>query len=448
MRCYMINLFEKYDEASQKLQQSLQLAGFQHQTIVMDDDGFLPDGFISPYQFFANYEHKDSDKAAFFNEVQVPLLWEIKGNHDQAEIIDNGHVRGRIFYREHFKNRIVNFVEWFDTNGQLRSVDFYNKDGFKYAETLYDLNKTAILKTYVDRQGNEVLYENFVTNDIVLDWQGQSHFFATKQDFISFFLEQLDVDTSDVFINSLATPFFVLYQSNHIANAVLFWQEQSHGDVPGNMKLLLDNGRFHASVIIPDRVEFEDITSNIASHYHPLIRQAGYVYDYQKSNQYTKQILNLTNSDDIPNLEKIIQQCKDYQFHIGAITEMSAKLMDLGKYDNVKLYPTITQEKVHHLFATCDVYLDINKGGEIVNAIERAMLNNQLIIAYDETAHRRAFISEKNITQQSEPQQLIEILNEVAQDKKQFKQRIVAQQEKNNSIDQRTFKKAISNAME
>ena len=58
MRCYMINLFEKYDEASQKLQQSLQLAGFQHQTIVMDDDGFLPDGFISPYQFFANYEHK------------------------------------------------------------------------------------------------------------------------------------------------------------------------------------------------------------------------------------------------------------------------------------------------------------------------------------------------------------------------------------------------------
>ncbi|MDM7862402.1 hypothetical protein QTP93_00305 [Staphylococcus borealis] len=214
------------------------------------------------------------------------------------------------------------------------------------------------------------------------------------------------------------------------------------------MKLLLDNGRFHASVIIPDRVEFEDITSNIASHYRPLIRQAGYVYDYQKSNQYTKQILNLTNSDDIPNLEKIIQQCKDYQFHIGAITEMSAKLMDLGKYDNVKLYPTITQEKVHHLFATCDVYLDINKGGEIVNAIERAMVNNQLIIAYDETAHRRAFISEKNITQQSEPQQLIEILNEVAQDKKQFKQRIVAQQEKNNSIDQRTFKTIVNDAIQ
>ena len=57
--------------------------------------------------------------------------------------------------------------------------------------------------------------------------------------------------------------------------------------------------------------------------------------------------------------------------HIGAITEMSTTLMGLGKYDNVKLYPTITQED--QLF-TCDIYLNINKGGEIVNAIERAML--------------------------------------------------------------------------
>ena len=38
--CYMINLFEIFDEASQRLQQSLQFAGFKHETIVMDDDGF------------------------------------------------------------------------------------------------------------------------------------------------------------------------------------------------------------------------------------------------------------------------------------------------------------------------------------------------------------------------------------------------------------------------
>lgn len=79
----------------------------------------------------------------------MPPLWEIKGNYNHAEIIDNGNVRGRIFYREYFKNRIVSFVEWFDTKGPFAFGRFYNKDGFKFAETVYDLNKKPILKTYV-----------------------------------------------------------------------------------------------------------------------------------------------------------------------------------------------------------------------------------------------------------------------------------------------------------
>ena len=59
----------------------------------------------------------------------------------------------------------------------------------------------------MNREGKEVIYENFVTKDIVLDWKGQSHFFASKHDFIIFFLNQLDIDISKIIINSLATPF-------------------------------------------------------------------------------------------------------------------------------------------------------------------------------------------------------------------------------------------------
>ena len=68
----------------------------------------------------------------------------------------------------------------------LRSVDHYTKEGVKFAQTVYDLEKPH-LKTYVNREGKEVIYENFVTKDIVLDWKGQSHFFASKHDFIIFF---------------------------------------------------------------------------------------------------------------------------------------------------------------------------------------------------------------------------------------------------------------------
>lgn len=439
----MINLFETFNDVSQKLQHSLYLADYRHPTIVMDDNGFLPDDVISPYKFFANYKQFKDDTPTFFNEVNIPPLWEIAGNQNIAEIIDNGKVRGRIFYREHFKNRIVNFVEWFDEKDRLRSVDHYTKEGVKFAQTVYDLEKTPILKTYVNREGKEVIYENFVTKDIVLDWKGQSHFFASKHDFIIFFLNQLDIDISKIIINSLATPFFVLYYSDFVKQAVLFWQENSESHVPENMKLLLDKEQCQTSVIIPDKQEYERIISHIEANYIDSIQSAGYLYNYQRNNKYTKRILNLTNSDDIPYIEELIKLHPEFEFHIGAITEMSSKLLNLEQYSNVVLYPTVTPKTVDRLFKKCDIYLDVNHGGEILNALERAMLNNQLILGYKETIHRPSFVADDNIISMQHYHDLSNILNIIVKNKEQFKERLKQQKLHNNQIDKRQFKKTL-----
>ena len=439
----MINLFETFNDVSQKLQHSLYLADYRHPTIVMDDNGFLPDDVISPYKFFANYKQFKDDTPTFFNEVNIPPLWEIAGNQNIAEIIDNGKVRGRIFYREHFKNRIVNFVEWFDEKDRLRSVDHYTKEGVKFAQTVYDLEKTPILKTYVNREGKEVIYENFVTKDIVLDWKGQSHFFASKHDFIIFFLNQLDIDISKIIINSLATPFFVLYYSDFVKQAVLFWQENSESHVPGNMELLLDKEHCQTSVIIPDKQEYERIISHIEANYMDSIQPAGYLYNYQRNNKYTKRILNLTNSDDIPYIEELIKLHPEFEFHIGAITEMSSKLLNLEQYSNVVLYPTVTPKTVDRLFKKCDIYLDVNHGGEILNALERAMLNNQLILGYKETIHRPSFVADDNIISMQHYHDLSNILNIIVKNKEQFKERLKQQKLHNNQIDKRQFKKTL-----
>ena len=70
---------------------------------------------------------------------------------------------------------------------------------------------------------------------------------------------------------------------------------------------------------------------------------------------------------------------KDYQFHIGAKTEMSSKLLSLSQYENVKLYPIIKEQTVQTLYQQCDIYLDINEGNEIGNAV-RSAYNHQLLI--------------------------------------------------------------------
>lgn len=424
----MINLFEYYNQPTQLLHQTLELSGNQHFTICIEDDGFLPDEVTSPYQFFAANQLHDNDRPKFFNEVSVPPFWEINGDGQSAQIKDMGHIRGEIVYRPHFKTRIVSRVRWLDDKGRLRSEDHYTKNGFKFAETIYDLAGKAILKKYLTREGKEVIYENFVTGDYVLDWQGQSHFFASKVEFITYYLQQIQVALSDIIINSLSTPFLVLHHMNTAGRGILFWQENSQGHVPGNMLSLLDNTLQRAfSVMIPDYKEYDTIVSQLNQEQALSVFQSGYLYDFNKTNQYSNHALILTNSDDIPQLETLIITHPNIQFHIAAVTEMSSKLMGFDRYHHVHLYPAATKDIFEALYQRCDIYLDINQGNEIENAVTRAFHHQHVIFAWDEVIHQRTFIAPENIFTLSDVETLNQVLTDITSNKQHFDQHLAYQ---------------------
>lgn len=88
----------------------------------------------------------------------------MKWHNNSATINDMGRLRGKIFYQSGERPRIVSRVEWFDDQQRVRFVDYYSKNGIKFAQTVYDLNRKAILKKYLTAEGKEVIYENFVTS--------------------------------------------------------------------------------------------------------------------------------------------------------------------------------------------------------------------------------------------------------------------------------------------
>ncbi len=51
------------------------------------------------------------------------------------------------------------------------------------------------------------------------------------------------------------------------------------------------------------------------------------------------------------------------------------------------LYPSINIDRVNELYQLCDIYLDINEGNEILNAVEQAFDYELLILGYRQTAH-------------------------------------------------------------
>ena len=59
------------------------------------------------------------------------------------------------------------------------------------------------------------------------------------------------------------------------------------------------------------------------------------------------------------------------------------------------------------LFLKADVYLDINYESEIVSAVEKAFLHNQLIFAFKETLHNASYVAAEHIYPADKANELI-----------------------------------------
>lgn len=394
----VVLLFDNYGMESEQLHTSFQLAGKEYPVVVIEDDGFLPENVISVFGYFLG-DFKNAEnipgKPRYFNQIIVPEYWEISGTNASGKIHDMGHERGRIFYAEPKHKRLVKVVDWLDERGIVRSSDHYNRYGALYARTIFNAKGQRVNKSYFSVDGTEVIVHNLVTGDIILNDNEQVQIFHTKTDFIVYFMEKMGFAQRRIFINSLSTPFFVSQSLNSEEKEdVLFWQEPIHDSIPGNMQIILNGHATRVNQIyVQKRDSYDKLLALGASK--EMVHRLGYIYPFEKENQYKPNALICTNSDRIANIEHIVEQLPQMQFHIAAITEMSSKLMALDRYQNVKLYPGVKQSVLDELFDVCDFYLDINYESEIVSAVRRAFLHNHLIFAFKDTVHNPHYVAEE-----------------------------------------------------
>lgn len=411
----IVLLFDYYGQGSRDLHTSFKQAGYDFPAVVIEDDGFLPEDVTSAFGFFlGDFKGQKGipGKARYFNQIPVPEYWEISGSNINAKISDCNRERGRIFFAEPAHKRLVNVVDWLDERGIVRSSDHYNRYGALYARTVFNAKGEKVNKTWFSASGQEVIVLNYVTGDIVLNEGKQVRFFRTKTDFIVYFLKCAGLEPDRLFFNSLSTPFFV---SNALGGSekkdVLFWQEPVWNEIPGNMQMILrGEAPRTAQIMVQMEHSYTRLLELGASR--EMVQKLGFIYPFRRKNRRRKEALICTNSDRIEHCQEIVKAIPKMHFHIAALTEMSSKLMGMEAFDNVTLYPGVKTEILKDLFAKCDYYLDINYEGEIVSAVRRAFLNNQLIFAFEETVHNRDFISDGQIYPAQDADRMIRDLRE------------------------------------
>lgn len=406
----VILLLDNYSLDSQNLHTSFQMAGKDYPAVVIEDDGFLPENVMSVFGFFLG-DYKEGKnipgEPRYFNQITVPEYWEISGNNSSGKVHDLNKERGRIFYAEPKHKRLVKVVDWVDERGVVRSSDHYNRYGALYARTIFNAKGQKVNKSYFSAAGKEIIVENYVTGDIILNDGDEVKIFHSKTDFVLYFIERAGFKQSRIFFNSLSTPFFVSQRlSADVKGDVLFWQEPARDDIPGNMTIILEG---HASRTAEIKVQKRRAYDKLLELGAPasIVHKLGFIYPFQKENGYKPETLICTNSDRIEQCRKIVTSLPQMHFHIAALTEMSSKLMSMGAYSNVTLYPGVKMNILDELFEKCDYYLDINHENEIVSAVRKAFLHNQLIFAFKETLHNRDYVADEHIYASNDVNQMI-----------------------------------------
>ena len=426
----VVLFFDTYSTDSQNLHTSFKLAGKDYPVVVIDDDGFLPDGVTSVYGYFLGEfpeGEKIPGKPIYFNQITVPEYWEISANNSSGKVHDLNKERARIFYAEPKHKRLVKVVDWYDDRGVVRSSDHYNRYGALYARTIFNNQGKKVNKSYFDAEGREIIVENFVTKDIILNEGKQVHMFNNKKELILYFMKKTGYEHSRLFFNTLSTSFIVSQElGDNGMGDVLFWQEPVRPDVPGNMKIILDGKATRTGkIMVQNKASYEKFVElGVSTDY---IQSLGYIYPFKKENAYKPEALICTNSDRIAHCQKIVEALPEVHFYIVALTEMSSKLMSMDNYENVSLYPGVKMGILEELFEKCDYYLDINHEAEIVSAVQKAFLYNHAIVAFNETAHNRYYVAQEHIYAMDNVDQMIAYLKTMVADEAATKAHIEKQ---------------------
>lgn len=412
----MLNLFENYTELERDLEHSLRAAGHHHLSIVLNDDGFLPQHVVSPVGFFTRMDllkKSSHEKPKFFNDLNLPAYWEIRANGNNGEIFEDYKKKGHIIYSTRPGDyRLIQAVEWLNDAGRVRSVDMYNQNGVLFGRKTFS-DGHHVLTTYFDPTGREVLLMNHVLDTIQLNFHEKQYFFTDFSSFVLFYLEVAQLPAQKILYNSLGRPYFITLalSAKHPEKNFehrLFWQELSQ-EMPGNMQGIFAQeypGTRH--IVVQNREEYARLRAQVPADAKVDLSYLGYLYDFKREPLFGTEILVHTNSDQLEAIEPLIQNLPHFRFSISARTEMSQNLTRLESYDNVSVFPNINTEELQGLITTSSFYLDINYGGELDNIVRQAFDHHLVLLAFAETLHNARFISPDFVFNKENTPQIIE----------------------------------------
>ena len=327
----MLIIAQEPSQATEKLRRSLNSFGIQSRVFYTNFETDIDKDTISLASSFIYSSEEDyQGKPLFFNNLSVPLYWELWTLGITTYIFDGQDRRASVIFRDNLKERTVKQVQWFGQGEKVVAIDDYNRYGWRTKQRLLDDQGQGIMDIYFNRNQEEVLL-HYIQDGYLIDQgsEGRDRIFLGREELTKAVLNR--ILKSDEAIICMDSKLISILQTLN-ANRLVYCSD-SH-----------------------DGLEF---------------------------------IQNQVNH--VEGLADLVDAFPDIDFHIGAQTSMGPKLTCLEDKGNVHLYPGIRQEKYQELLRKCFIYLDLNYGSEVSDATLDAIENGQLLYGLESTVHRHYY---------------------------------------------------------
>lgn len=326
--------------------------------------------------------------------LSLPPFWEVYVNGD---IVADGVNRGKIdCYQDHPQR--VKKVDWYDPDGHCSVSDHYDLSGRLFLKEVWSANECHLSIYTNDRMGKLYLFHQH-DRALYQTIDGLEQGFSSIEEAKKALLQEVLLQAETVF---LSDPELLKALPKIEKEQIIFYDRSTLPEA--ELAPLLDKG---IKVLVRE--------PNTAMSYHPLLFFPTYLGDLR---EFQPQVLILTNTQEIEQIEALVTALPCFQFHIAALTEMGGRLLRLNDYPNVHLYPGISGENYDWLLNKCRIYLDIAYADEILDGNRSALKKGMILYAFKETCHRPDLYIKDHLFQKDAITDLLDELSQLEDPKR------------------------------
>ena len=352
----------------------------------------------TPWNYYTKGGPDSLDEPLFWLDLKASPYWSFRaGDIRRGQIYNAEELLANVYFREPYEDQCIDRIEWIKNN-ETYSVDYYDESGSKYAEAVVNEGSESVVK-YCDRNGTPMIISWTSTGFTAVKKERQEEYYESREQFLIAFMNDFISEHKDdtVFFYEPGLRKYIPKDSS----CVLFVPDQ----VPEE---LADPGfRESLSLIVAGNPDsFCQIRQLFSEEEALEILECGSHID-RTARHPVGNALIVTRSQQIEQLQLLVEGLPELHFHIAAGTMMAPGLLEFDKYANVTLYPNSPRNNIMKLMSNCAFYLDVNHYLEYEGIVHAAQRMDRLVYAFENTVHQRMSIPEEHIFSQNKADQMI-----------------------------------------